>query len=69
MNAKELQAVQQRIALQFKQYREALGVSQAELAKRTGVSIATIKRIELATQWPGLKQVVILADALGKKIF
>lgn len=45
--------------------RLAMGLSQAELARRTGVQPAWIAHIEAARQLPSLPNAVALADALG----
>ena len=64
MNEKVLNEARKIIAGFLKQRREELGITQAELAERTGLGIATIKRSENADFWLGLKQYLILCEAL-----
>src|SRR5215208_211525 len=45
--------------------RAALGLSQAELAKKAGVSLRQLARYEAGDQQPVLSAAVALADALG----
>ena len=47
----------------FRAARLRAGVTQAELAKRAGVSNATISRIESATAWPSSSNVDSVVDA------
>jgi transcriptional regulator with XRE-family HTH domain len=44
--------------------RIVMGLSQADLAKATGLGIATIKRMESENFWPGLRQLLIVCKAL-----
>jgi transcriptional regulator with XRE-family HTH domain len=54
------------ISLRLKEFREAQRLSQAELARRSGVSQSTISRIEAgATGGLNLASLEGLADALG----
>lgn len=53
------------IAVTIKKERELKKLSQADLAIKAGLSIATIKRMEDTVQWPGLKQYVTVCQALG----
>jgi transcriptional regulator with XRE-family HTH domain len=45
-------------------YLEAYGLSQNELAKRAGLEQGSISRYVSATQMPGIKAVVNIANAL-----
>jgi DNA-binding XRE family transcriptional regulator len=45
--------------------RAALGLSQAELAKKAGISLRQLARYEAGDQQPVLSAAVALADALG----
>ena len=45
--------------------RAALGLSQAQLAERAGVSLRQLARYEAGEQQPVLSAAVTLADALG----
>ena len=49
--------------------RRELGISQAELAERTQLGIATIKRMEDAKFWPNMKQFMIICHALDLYFF
>jgi transcriptional regulator with XRE-family HTH domain len=54
------------ISLRLKEFREGKGLSQAELARRSGVSQSTISRIEAGeTGGISLGNLERLADALG----
>ncbi len=65
MTDKELLEARQMMATFFKQRREELNISQAELAEKTGLGIATIKRFENAMFWPAVKQYIIICEALN----
>jgi transcriptional regulator with XRE-family HTH domain len=67
MNEKILHEARNLIAGFFKQRREELGYSQDKLAELTGLNRSTIKRLEAAQFWPGLKQYLIICEAL--KVF
>ncbi|WP_127355949.1 DUF488 family protein, N3 subclade [Actinacidiphila soli] len=55
-----------RLAARLRSLREQEGLSRAQLAEATGVSVRTLERIETATTAaPGLFTVAALADALG----
>ena len=51
--------------VKLRQVRERLFVTQAELAQRTGISEATLSRIENSLQRPRISTVRKIADALG----
>lgn len=55
------------IAGLLKSRREELKITQTALAERTNLGIQTIKRIENANFWPGLKQFLIICDELNLK--
>lgn len=60
-----MKELRQKIADELKQARELLGLSQAELADKAGLSITTIKRMEDTKQWPGLRQYIVVCQVLG----
>lgn len=64
MNEKVLNEARKIISGFLKQRREELGISQAALAEKTGLGIATIKRSENADFWLGMKQYLIICEAL-----
>lgn len=51
--------------IRIRQVRERLFVTQAELAERTGISEATLSRIENGLQRPRISTVRKIATALG----
>ena len=51
-------------AAKLKQSREALGISMQELARRTGISAATICRYEAGAASPPLDKLLTLSEAL-----
>ena len=53
--------------VKLRQVRERLFVTQAELAERTGLTEATISRIENGQHRPRISTVRRLAEALGVK--
>lgn len=61
----ELNNIKEKLAILIKNKRIEQRLSRAELAKRTGLGIATINRLENKTSWPGLKQFVIVCDELS----
>jgi transcriptional regulator with XRE-family HTH domain len=64
MNENVLNEARKIISGFLKQRREELGISQAALAEKTGLGIATIKRSENADFWLGMKQYLIICEAL-----
>ena len=48
----------------LKREREAVGMTQADLARSAGLSLSAVRGYEQATRLPGLVQAVRLADAL-----
>jgi transcriptional regulator with XRE-family HTH domain len=44
-------------------------LSQAELAKKAGLSAATIGKVEIGTRVPGFRTLQALAKVLGKGVF
>ncbi len=54
-----------RLAVQVMERRELLGLTQTELAEKTGIDQADIGRIERGSIFPNEKTLVRLADALG----
>jgi ribosome-binding protein aMBF1 (putative translation factor) len=53
------------LAVQVMERRELLGLTQTELAEKTGIDQGDIGRIERGSILPNEKTVVRLADALG----
>lgn len=49
-------------------YLEMHGISQNELAKRSGLEQGSISRYANASQMPGIKAVVNIANALGVSV-
>ena len=49
----------------LKSRRSVIGVSQAELAEATGISVRQLARYEAGEQQPVFSAAVLLADALG----
>lgn len=64
MNEKTLHEARKIIAGFLKKRREEIGMSQATLAEKTGLGIATIKRAENADFWLGMKQYLLICEAL-----
>lgn len=64
MNEEILIEARKQIAGFLKQRREELGISQDKLAGLTGLNRSTIKRIEGAKFWPGMKQYLTICLAL-----
>ena len=57
------------LAQNIKRIRTELGISQEELARRSGTTLATINRIETATQEnPKLDTIKKIAEGLGTTI-
>ena len=56
-----------RLAVQVMERRELLGLTQAELAEKTGINQGDISRIERGLNFPNEKTLLLLADALGAK--
>ena len=54
-----------RLAVQVMERRELLGLTQTELAEKTGIDQGDIGRIERGSILPNEKTLVRLADALG----
>jgi transcriptional regulator with XRE-family HTH domain len=55
-----------RLATNVRVYRQQLGLSQSELARRAGVSKAALSQLENATTNPTVETVWALAQALGR---
>ena len=49
----------------IRRIRKIQKMTQAELAKKTGISLATIRRYENGDYSPNLERIKIIADALG----
>ena len=54
-----------RLAVQVMECRELRGLTQADLAEKTGIDQGDISRIERGSIFPNEKTLVRLADALG----
>ncbi|MFZ2059011.1 MAG: helix-turn-helix transcriptional regulator [Acidimicrobiales bacterium] len=54
-----------RLAVQVMERRELLGLTQTELAEKTGIDQGDISRIECGSIFPNEKTLLRLADALG----
>jgi transcriptional regulator with XRE-family HTH domain len=52
-----------------KAYRTELGLSQAELAEKAGISIPFLSAIECCTKWPSAETLTGIAQALGLEAF
>ena len=64
MTIRQLNARRQQIAAVIQNRRNELGITQAALAEKTGMGIATIKRFESGKFWLNMKQYVLLRNAL-----
>ena len=64
MNEKVLNEARKIIAGFLKQRREELGYTQDHLAELTGLGRRTIIRAEQATFWLGMKQYLLICEAL-----
>lgn len=62
---KQMQAVYQALGARVRMIRDVIGLDQAELAKRIGLSRPSIVNIEAGRQRVLLDQVEALAQALG----
>lgn len=65
MTEEELLEVRKILTSHLKQRRNELNISQVALAEKTGLGIATIKRLENGMFWPSLKQYFIICKALN----
>jgi transcriptional regulator with XRE-family HTH domain len=57
------------LARNLKIRRKLLGISQADLAERAGVSVGYIGEIEIARKYPGPEIMVLLAEALETRAY
>lgn len=64
MDEKVLNEARQIIAGFLKDRRIELGLSQQDLADRTGMARATINRMEQGIFWLGMKQYLLICEAL-----
>jgi transcriptional regulator with XRE-family HTH domain len=55
----------EQLGMTLRQYREAAGLTQMELANRIGMDMAEISRLELGKRDPRLSTIVRVATALG----
>lgn len=65
---KKLEQIQSTFADNVKYLRERKGITQAELAERTGMHRVTITRIEVGRNEPLFSDACLIADALGVTI-
>tara|TARA_R110001592_G_scaffold55759_4_gene170464 strand:+ start:2261 stop:3082 length:822 start_codon:yes stop_codon:yes gene_type:complete len=56
------------LATRLRDAREALNLSRAEVAKRTGIPAKSIEKFEFGTQEPSVSRVLDLANVYGKNI-
>lgn len=56
------------LAVTLKERRQALGISQVDLAEMAGIGIATVKSIECGKANPSLRTVEALAEVLGLEL-
>ncbi len=63
-----MERASEQLAARVRHLRRAQGVTQRELAKRAGISRATLARIEGETATPDLSTLAKLADALGVEV-
>jgi len=69
MNERVLQEARKMIAEFIRDRRIELKMSQEELAKKTNLGIATIKRFEAGKFWINLKTLLIICNALSMYFF
>ena len=65
MHASRNQALVEALAAELKVCRQALGVSQEELAHRAGVNRTFVARLEQAQNQPSISVLFHLCDGLG----
>jgi transcriptional regulator with XRE-family HTH domain len=68
MTNEELSNVAVQLGNEIKERRVELKLSQLAIADKTGLGVATVKRIESGVYWPNLKQYIILRAALGLSV-
>jgi predicted transcriptional regulator len=68
MTEQELTKARIKIAGFISTRRKELKMLQIDLANKTGLGLATIQRAEDAKFWLGLKQFILILDALESKI-
>lgn len=61
----EQKSIRQSVIEQYVRYRKIQGMTQAELAKRAGISRTNITRFESGNYNPSLEMLVRIAAALG----
>lgn len=59
-----MKAAHQRLAMQLKQFRKTRGLTQEALAKKVGLSLGYIARLEIGMHDPPLSTIAKLAKAL-----
>lgn len=60
--------IDSRIGKRFKQYREALGLTQSEFAEKAGFTVNYISTIERGTAFPRCESLISLLNTLGISI-
>ena len=69
MNEKVLNEARLLIASFIRDRRNELNITQIDLAEKCGVSVNTIRNMEAGKFWPGLKQLLIICNALDLFFF
>lgn len=64
MNEHLLNEARDHIAGFVKSNRTKAGLTQQQLADDTGMDVGTISRMELGKYWPGMKQFILICNAL-----
>jgi len=57
-----------KLGSRIRTYRERLGITQEELAKRSGTDVDFIKEVEAGTTYPAVGMLVKISRALGKRL-
>ena len=61
--------LQNLLASNIRRFRNAKKITQAELAEKINISEDSIKRIELARQWPSSKTLSLISDVLDVDVY
>lgn len=65
MTEEKLDIIRTKIGQQIALQRQKIGISQEELALKTGMGVSTIARFESGKFWINLKQYIIIKTALN----
>ncbi len=57
------------LVLNMKRYRTLLGITQAELAERAGMSVGYVGEVEMGRKFPSPEKLEAIAKALGLRAF